>query len=838
MASPKENVKKTVLNHITASVEGGTLLPWQDPDVVGRGVPRSGSTNRFYTGSAPFALWTLQSIHKFDSSQWFTAKAAARSGGTVTADAIAAPVRGATVYNRSHFPDITASAQPGWPVEDIGERRAGDLVAFVGAHVKKGSKGWIPGTEVIRVKAETDWENAGDYWAAVLHHLVRWTAAERRLNRSLDANEEQLLAELGCAWLAAHLQINGTGPSDPEQWIEGIRKRPDRFWKVANEAWRAVQYLLDLAHPELLDELDVSATQGNATEAEEAGRSADLITSLGQILIVSDEEISEEEDITISNSNDQPLILANEAGTPLRDFLDHFYGNDDKGRKRHNPPLSAWIAGGPGTGRNQVIAALNALFRTGGTDLTGTLVATEHAGGTLLDVIEKVWSDENLEVIPCQLPNRIDVTHDRAIATACLQAFHVSRGLSPVLWLARMEHRLIRAGEYDGFLKAFEERSKKKWRGEANRYPERHTEEIVAALGGAEKGARRRLNFYKKTRASAGWQAFFDEAEHTLHNPRPRIDEDGNEMPVHDGDPSKRRIMFSVDLASALQSSDPSALGWVRRCLSKVPNRMEDLSRPDRRPFWFLFSTDTTLKELSNIVRWKQKSRRLVKIHIDLDQHPVTAAFNHRLLVKLPATSRPIFRLYAKHRAAIRKLSVMDDWRTPTRSTRDQILGPFPFLPPVLPVAQAILDTIASDASDADASPLAQLIKRAIDEHFYAPPDRFIPLDVLLEPILPLLETASKPTGGIRIFVPLKQPTADWRPAHTHEAILTTMRLVNRVRDFPATAENLVRLMFVRFDRPYETMVDEVRETLDELVTRRFARRTKDISAHKWVRNI
>ncbi len=837
MASPTENVKKTALRHITESVDSGKTLPWHDPSVVRHGVPRSGSTNRVYTGTAPWLLWTLHSCHSYTSNQWFTIKAAERFDGTAKADAVAAPVPGARVYNRSHFTGITAAPSPERPADDVGPRRAADLVAFVGAHIKKGKTGWVVGTEVIRVPAVGDWDSAGDYWANVLHHLVRWTAADRRLDRKLDPGHEQLVAELASSWLLAHLEVVGTGPSNPELWVEEIRSQKGLFWKLSKEAWRAVQYLLDLSHPELIEELRISAIEGNAPPAKNAGRSADLITSLGQILIISDEDLSED-DVTVSKTNEQPLILANEAGTTLRDFLDHFYGNDDKGRKRHNPPLSAWIAGGPGTGRNQVISALNALFRTGGTDLTGTLVATEHAGGTLLEVIERVWSDENLEVIPCQLPNRVVVAHDRAIATACLQAFHVSRGLSPVLWLARMEHRLIRSGEYDGFIRGFEEKSAKRWRGEANRFPDRHTEEIVHALGGAEKGARRRLNHYKNTRASAGWEAFFDEAEYSLFHPRPRIDEEGNEMPVHEGDPFNRRIMFSVDLASALQSSDPSALGWVRRCLASVPTRMEDLSRPDRRPFWFLFSTDTTLKELTNIVRWKVKTRKLVKIHVDLDQHPVTAAFNHRLLVKLPATSRPIFRLYAKHRNEIRKLSVMESWRTPSRSTRDQILGPFPFLPPVLPVAQAILDTIASDASDTDASPLAQLIKKAIDEHFYAPPDRFIPLDVLLEPILPLLETASRPTGGIRIFVPLKQATADWRPAFTHEAILTTMRLVNRVRDFPATAENLVRLMFVRFDRPYDELVSEVRETLDELVTRRFVKRSKDIVAHRWVRNI
>jgi len=837
MATPNENAKSALLHHIEALVREGKQLPWHDPQVVGAGVPRSGATSRAYSGSAPFAQWTLQSIHGFTTSQWFTAKAATRFGGAPQPDAIPCPVRGATVYNRDQLIGLNAPLPPTWPDTDAGIRRARAWVSFVGATLKKGAGGWVTGTDVIRLAPEADWDNAGDYWATVLHHLVRWTAFERRLNRNLDAAEEQLAAELGGAWLMSHVQLQGQGPSDPSKWIDRVASRPAKFWRIAGEAWNAVQYLLNLAHPDLLRELEASAIHGNAAPAVDAERSADLITSLGQILIVSDEDMAED-DITLSRTNQQPLILANEAGTTLRDFLDHFLGTSVRGRKRHNPPLSAWIAGGPGTGRNQVISALNALFRTGGTDLSGTLVATENAGGTLLEAIENVWSNESLEVIPCQIPRRVEVRHDRAIPTTCLRAFHVSRGLSPILWVARLEHRLIRSGEFKSFVTDFDERSKTHWRGDANRHPDRHIEEIIAALGGAEKGARRRVNFYRRTRASAGWEAFFDEAEYSIHHPRRHESDVRPDVRNKNSRPSERRIMFSIDLAPALQSSDPAALGWIRRCLSGVPNRMEDLSRPERRPFWFMFSTDTTLKELSQIVRWKPKARKLIKIHVDLDQHPVTAAFNHRLLVKLPAFSRPIYRLYAKHRSTIRKLSVMDNWRTPTRSTREQILKPFPFLPPVLPVAQAILDTIAADATDADASPLAQLIKRAIDEHFFAPPDRFIPLDVLLEPILPLLETASSAPAGIRIFVPTKPATADWRPAFTHEAILTTMRLVNRVRDFPATPENLVRLMFVRFDRPYDVLIDEVQDTLQELVSRNYVKRTRDITAYQWLRNI
>jgi len=836
MGSPNEIAKQALIQHIEALTRAGRSAPWRDPDIVYVGVSRSGATRRVYTGYAAFALWVHQSLHGLRSNQWYTAKAATRLGGTPEASAVPCPVRGATVINRTHIGGLETPAPPEWPDPETGIRRTRDLILFVGAQLKKGKGGWVQGSDVIRLPVESSWDDPADYWASALQELVKWTARDRRLDRNLTEPNEQLLAELASSWLASHLQLRAIVPGDSSVWIDAIAGRPAAFTKIANEAWNAIQFLLDLAHPDLLTEVEKSALHGDADPAVHADRSADLITSLGQILVVSDEEI-EDDDNTLSKTHHQPLILAHEAGTTLRDFLEHFQGTSDTSRRRHNPPLSAWIAGGPGTGRNQVVAALNALFRTGGTDLTGTLVATENAGGTLLEAIENVWSNDDLEVIPCQLPPRVEVRHDRAIPTACLRAFHVSRGLSPILWVARLEHRLLRSGEYPAFVEAFDARSKASWRGDANRRPDANLEDLIAALGGAEKGARRRVNFYRRTRASAGWEAFFDEAEYSIHNPRLLQPSDAPDVPRR-SNPSQRRIMFSIDLASALQSSDPSARGWVRRCLSGVPTRMEDLSRPDRRPFWFLFSTDTTLKGLDEIVRWKPKARKLIKIHVDLDQHPVTAAFNHRLLVKLPAFSRPIYRLYARHRAHIRRLSVLDHWRTPTRSTREQILGPFPFLPPVLPVAQAILDTIAADASDVDASPLAQLIKRAIDEHYFAPPDRFIPLDVLLEPILPLLETASKAQTGIRIFIPNKPATADWRPAFTHEAILTTLRLVNRVRDFPATPENLVRLMFVRFDRPYETLIAEMKETLNELVMREFAKRSGPLDTYQWLRNI
>lgn len=93
------------------------------------------------------------------------------------------------------------------------------------------------------------------YAAVVLHELVHWTGAEHRLNRDLTGRfgsaayaMEELVAELGSAFLAAELGTSSRPRADHSRYIDGwlsVLKRDHRAILIAaSHAERATQFLL------------------------------------------------------------------------------------------------------------------------------------------------------------------------------------------------------------------------------------------------------------------------------------------------------------------------------------------------------------------------------------------------------------------------------------------------------------------------------------------------------------------------------------------------------------------------------------------------------------------
>jgi antirestriction protein ArdC len=800
-------------------------MPWSQPDVLRGGVPRSGATRKWYAGQSPWSLWFEASKADLQSAVWYTSKAVQKAGGTVDEGAVGVKISGSILYNaeQCHLsPHVAAD-------DEHGAARAKDLAQFIGAPIRAGRHpGYTEATGVIHIPAPADFDNPADHAHTLLVLLACWTRDERRLDRD-DESIESVVCHLAGAMLAAAMRVAGQARYEVD-WGPALMDDGRGLFEAIAAAERTVRYLLDLAHPSLRDELGAVDILVDAPRPDDAGNRVNLVTSLGQALVIDDQDLHDEDNEDIVRS--EPLLLAEAAGEALNGFLHHF-AHDEPGTRK-NPPLCAWLAGGPGTGRNQVVAALNALFRTGGTDLTGTLVSSED-GPDLLSIIERVWSDERLSVLPCVLPSRVRVSHDRAIPTAALTALHIRYGLSPHLWVARLEHRLLRSGEYASFLAKFEERTKRPWRGDGHRNPDANIEAVIHALGGAAMGARRRVSHYQRTRQTASWQSLADEAGWMMYHMRPgQITPSAK--PIENAEAG--RTLFVIDLSSALNSDDPSARGWLRRALSGIPARMEDLARPAHRPLWFLMTPDIALKELTELVRWRPQIRRK-QIAVDLDSSPVTAAIGGDLLLKTPEACGPIYRMYARSSSDLHALSKLDGINMPAVRDRATMLRPFPFLPCVLPIAQAVLDTFAGDPK---CLPLSTLVRKALDEQYYAPPDRFVSLDVLLEPLAGLLEESSSTpaaaTASARIFIgaPVAMPAR--RAAFPHDEVLQTMRWANRVRGLPCTPENLVRLMFARLDRPVSEMVAEVTETLADLEKRRCVRVVQTPTKYLWVRSL
>jgi antirestriction protein ArdC len=98
-------------------------------------------------------------------------------------------------------------------------------------------------------------ENAEAYYATLGHEVTHWTRHPERLDRSFgrkrwgDAGyaQEELVAELGAAFLAADLGLSPAPRAEHasyiDHWLRGLRHDTRYIFQAAAHAQRAVDYL-------------------------------------------------------------------------------------------------------------------------------------------------------------------------------------------------------------------------------------------------------------------------------------------------------------------------------------------------------------------------------------------------------------------------------------------------------------------------------------------------------------------------------------------------------------------------------------------------------------------
>lgn len=114
---------------------------------------------------------------------------------------------------------------------------------------------YLPGEDKIVVQAINRFEEAEEYYASLFHELTHWTGAPHRLNRPLNHYsasrkgyaKEELIAEMGAAFLCAKCQIDAATIENHAAYIDGWLKalRNDRRLvpEAAKFARIAVEYL-------------------------------------------------------------------------------------------------------------------------------------------------------------------------------------------------------------------------------------------------------------------------------------------------------------------------------------------------------------------------------------------------------------------------------------------------------------------------------------------------------------------------------------------------------------------------------------------------------------------
>jgi antirestriction protein ArdC len=285
-----EQVFEKVTNQIVAAIESGDTgewrAPWHSDGTAALFVPTNASTGKSYKGGNVIVLWATALQREYPTGVWATFKqwqalgARVRKGergthcvkwtvadkkvnGEVVVDENGKPRR--TIFPTA-FVVFNAAQVDGWEppaVELPGSspiEHAETFFESVGADVRYGGNQafYARVGDYIQTPRVEQFDDSQAFYATLGHEHVHWTGAESRLNRTKGQRfgdnayaYEELIAELGSAFVAAHLQLANEPRPDHasylKSWLSVLRSDPKALYSAASEAQKAVDHLLELA---------------------------------------------------------------------------------------------------------------------------------------------------------------------------------------------------------------------------------------------------------------------------------------------------------------------------------------------------------------------------------------------------------------------------------------------------------------------------------------------------------------------------------------------------------------------------------------------------------------
>ncbi|BCR03073.1 hypothetical protein DESUT3_01420 [Desulfuromonas versatilis] len=157
---------------------------------------------------------------------------------------------------KAHISQELGAADRNPFVNEFVERAGATVVTRKGA-----TPAYVPSADYIIMPPESEFIRLPEYHAAVSHELVHWSGAKHRLDRMQVCKYgdrqyayEELVAELGAAFLCAYLQVPLHQVQHAEYlgaWVSVLKEHPSVLWSAASKATQAFEYLKELAKYEL-----------------------------------------------------------------------------------------------------------------------------------------------------------------------------------------------------------------------------------------------------------------------------------------------------------------------------------------------------------------------------------------------------------------------------------------------------------------------------------------------------------------------------------------------------------------------------------------------------------
>lgn len=299
--NPRADVYQRVTDAIIRDLEQGTrswIKPWTaspGETAITRPLRHDGTP---YRGINVLILWSESIERGYTSQTWMTYRQAQALGGQVRKGEHGATIvyaktieraeddpatgdetvkhipllRAYTVFNVDQIEGLDNSTNQSSTIDELPSARIDRADAFVGATganiMHKGNRAcYIPSRDLIEMPpyrqfVDTPTSSAAEgYYATLLHELIHWTSAANRCNRELGKRfgdnayaREELVAELGAAYLCADLSITLEPRPDHAAYLDGwltvLKSDKRAIFAAAAMAQKAVDWLAAKSHPD------------------------------------------------------------------------------------------------------------------------------------------------------------------------------------------------------------------------------------------------------------------------------------------------------------------------------------------------------------------------------------------------------------------------------------------------------------------------------------------------------------------------------------------------------------------------------------------------------------
>lgn len=293
----KRDLYQEVTDRIIAALENGHapwVKPWSgDTAATLSGMPVNAITSRPYHGVNVPLLWTEERVRGFATGRWLTFRQARDAGahvrkgekgtlvvffkpiekqaadrdGRPLVDGRGEPVlktipllRGFTVFNVDQVEDLPEQyrVDPPLPEGFAPIQAAEATVTQSGVMLRHGGDQafYTPVFDRVQMPPREAFVDAQGYYGTLLHELTHWTGHQSRLARegiikhegfgSESYAFEELVAELGSAFLCAQLGIHGDLRHEGyiASWLSVLRKDKRAIFRAASQARKAADFLV------------------------------------------------------------------------------------------------------------------------------------------------------------------------------------------------------------------------------------------------------------------------------------------------------------------------------------------------------------------------------------------------------------------------------------------------------------------------------------------------------------------------------------------------------------------------------------------------------------------